>query len=247
MINRHFANVAIVACSFSATMVAGAVAEPRAVVELFTSQGCSSCPAADKLLGQLTADSSLVPISAPIDYWDYLGWKDTLAVPLHTKRQRAYSKVRGDREVYTPQAVINGSLHALGSDKAAIERAIAKSHEDSKVLSLPVTFSLQNAHLILTVPGRSEAPVGTEVWICGLTKAVTVAIQRGENRGKTVTYFNVARRWVKLDSWTGGAKTWNVPVRDVQGGDIDGFVAMIQSGTVEKPGAILGAAMASIR
>src|SRR6516165_103101 len=111
-------------------------AEPRAVVELFTSQGCSSCPPADRLLGQLARDPALVALSLPIDYWDYIGWKDTLADPRHTARQRAYSKVRGDHEVYTPQVVVNGSLHALGSDREAVEAAIAKSRENPTTLAL---------------------------------------------------------------------------------------------------------------
>src|SRR5258708_9958282 len=109
----------------SSAPFSGAGAEPRAVIELFTSQGCSSCPPADKLLNQFVSDPSLIPISLPIDYWDYLGWKDTLADPRNSARQRAYSHVRGDREVYTPQEVVNGSVHALGSDKEAIETAIA--------------------------------------------------------------------------------------------------------------------------
>ncbi|MET0167901.1 MAG: DUF1223 domain-containing protein, partial [Vicinamibacterales bacterium] len=89
-------------------MAASASAEPRAVVELFTSQGCSSCPAADKLLGELSRDPSLITMSLSVDYWDYLGWKDTLALHGHSDRQRAYAEARGDREVYTPQVVING-------------------------------------------------------------------------------------------------------------------------------------------
>src|ERR1700738_4279274 len=95
-------------------------AQTRAVVELFTSQGCSSCPPADKLLGELALDPSLIAVSLPIDYWDYLGWKDPLADPRNSARQRAYSHTRGDREVYTPQVVVNGSTYALGSDKDAI-------------------------------------------------------------------------------------------------------------------------------
>src|SRR5437660_6572357 len=116
----------------ASAMLAAAVAssaEPRGVVELFTSQGCSSCPPADKLAGELAHDPSLVVLSLAIDYWDYLGWKDTLALPGHANRQRAYSKVRGDREVYTPQVVVNGVVHTLGSDKAAIEQAIAQSRK----------------------------------------------------------------------------------------------------------------------
>src|SRR5947208_10952741 len=121
--------VALSVAVIASTMVASAVAhaEPRAVIELFTSQGCSSCPPADKLAGELAHDPSLIVMSLPIDYWDYLGWKDTLALPGHGNRQRAYSKVRGDREVYTPQVVVNGVVHTLGSNKAAIESAVAQT------------------------------------------------------------------------------------------------------------------------
>ncbi len=90
--------------------------EPRAVVELFTSQGCSSCPAADRLLGELARDPSLVALSLNVDYWDYLGWKDTLALKSHSNRERAYANARGDRDVYTPQVVVNGVTAVLGSD-----------------------------------------------------------------------------------------------------------------------------------
>src|SRR6516165_8263095 len=106
-------------------IVRPAHADPRAVVELFTSQGCSSCPPADRILGELAKDPSVIAMSMPIDYWDYLGWKDTLADARFSARQRAYSRVRGDRDVYTPQAVINGSMHVIGSDRNSIENAIS--------------------------------------------------------------------------------------------------------------------------
>ena len=83
-------------------------AEPRAVVELFTSQGCSSCPPADKIIGELAKDPAVIALSMPIDYWDYLGCKDTLADSRFSARQKAYSRMRGDRDVYTPQAIVNG-------------------------------------------------------------------------------------------------------------------------------------------
>src|SRR6201981_1051202 len=101
-----------------------ALAEPRAVVELFTSQGCSSCPAADKIMGELAKDPSIVALSMPIDYWDYLGWKDTLADARFSARQKAYSRMRGDRDVYTPQAIVNGSAQAIGSDRSSLEQAL---------------------------------------------------------------------------------------------------------------------------
>src|ERR1700741_5209609 len=132
---RCLAYAAVVICS--SVPLQPAYAEPRAVIELFTSQGCSSCPPADQLLGELADDPSLVSVSVPVDYWDYLGWKDTLADPRNTARQKAYAHARGDGQVYTPQVVVNGSLHALGSDKAAIELAIAASRKNGAMSLLP--------------------------------------------------------------------------------------------------------------
>src|SRR5271166_6324501 len=125
MVRRCLAYALVLVCS--SALCASARAQTRAVIELFTSQGCSSCPPADKLLGELAGDASVIALSVPIDYWDYLGWKDTLASPGHSARQRAYARMRGDREVYTPQIVVNGLTHVLGSDHTAVERAIALS------------------------------------------------------------------------------------------------------------------------
>src|SRR5437588_2808866 len=122
-------------------VVRPAHADPRAVVELFTSQGCSSCPPADRIIGELANDPSVIALSMPIDYWDYLGWKDTLADSRFTARQKAYSQMRGDREVYTPQVVVNGSVHAVGSDRAAIDHAIEVTNKADGVMSLPVTLT----------------------------------------------------------------------------------------------------------
>src|SRR5215475_2515412 len=170
MIGRSLAYLAVVVCASAATSTI-CHAQTRAVVELFTSQGCSSCPAADRLLGELANDPTLVSMSLPIDYWDYLGWKDTLADPRNTARQRGYSKVRADREVYTPQVVVNGSYHVLGSDRAAIERMIGKSRQNTSALSLPVTLSVGGGRLTATFASDGRA---AEVWVVGLAKAVAV-------------------------------------------------------------------------
>lgn len=236
---------AVVAICSSVASQSSAQAEPRAVVELFTSQGCSSCPAADKLLGELAADPSLVPISVPIDYWDYLGWKDTLADPRNTARQKAYAHVRGDGQVYTPQVVVSGSLHVLGSDKAAIDLAIAKSRKNGAMSLPPVAFAITDGRLNVAVPD-AEPRGGAEVWVLGLVRTATVAIGRGENKGRTVTYHNVVRRWVKLGDWNGKASSWSIPVQTLKGDGIDEAAVLVQSGTVEKPKAILGATLAAI-
>jgi hypothetical protein len=243
MVRDCLACAIVVACT--STPFSNAGAEPRAVVELFTSQGCSSCPPADKLLAQFALDPSLVPISLPIDYWDYLGWRDTLADPRNSARQRAYSHVRGDREVYTPQVVVNGTVHTLGSDKEAIEAAIAASHKSVLTMALPVTMKISDGRILVSVPG-GEAHSLAEVWICGLLKSATVAIGRGENRGKTITYHNVARHWVKLGTWNGKTETWSLPIQDFGDEGIDEAAVMVQGGTVEKPSAIYGAAVAAI-
>src|SRR5271167_1748193 len=142
MVRRRLASAPLVAGLLIATLAVAQAGEPRALLELFTSQGCSSCPAADKLLGEFSADPSVVALSVPIDYWDYLGWKDTLADSRFSARQKAYSHMRGDRDVYTPQAVINGSAHVIGSDRAGIEGAIDETEKTSGVMSVPVSMSV---------------------------------------------------------------------------------------------------------
>src|SRR5947209_14792579 len=141
----------VIASAMLAAAVASA-AEPRGVIELFTSQGCSSFPPADKLAGELARYPSLIVLSLPVDYWDYLGWKDTLALPGYTNRQRAYSKARGDREVYTPQVVVNGVKHVLGSDQTAIENAVTQAHNQPGTLSLPVSMSVTSDSIAITIP-----------------------------------------------------------------------------------------------
>lgn len=230
-----------------AALISPVQAEPRAVIELFTSQGCSSCPAADKLAGKLATDPSLVVLSLSIDYWDYLGWKDTLALPRHSTRQRAYARNRGDRQVYTPQVVINGSVHALGSDQAAIEHAIAQSRRNPATLSVPVTLSVSGDQLAVSVPADKNDRAGGEVWLCAVAKAVPVAVGRGENSGRTITYHNVTRRWLKLGEWTGEAKTWTAPISELKAQGIDAAAVLVQGGSADNPGPLLGAAFTDIR
>jgi hypothetical protein len=247
IVTATFVTATFVTATFvTATFVTAQAGEPRAVLELFTSQGCSSCPAADRLLGELAADPSLIPLSVPIDYWDYLGWKDTLASPADSARQRAYARVRGDRQVYTPQIVVNGAVHALGSDRAAIEHAVAQTDQKALVMSLPVSMSVSGAGLSVKVESAENQHSAGEVWLCSVAKAVPVVIERGENRGRTITYHNVVRRWVKLGDWTGTKATWNVPVSQIKTGDVDAAAVMVQEGTSEKPGLILGAAFAPL-
>lgn len=244
MLDRCVAYVFAVVCASTAAM---AQTEARGVIELFTSQGCSSCPPADALLAELASDPSLVALSVPIDIWDYLGWKDTLAVPRNTLRQKAYAQARGDGQVYTPQAVVNGSLHVLGSDKSAIETALATSRKHGAMSLAGLTITVADGRMNVSVPEGKDVSANAEAWLCGLFRSATIAIGRGENKGRTVTYRNVARRWVKLGDWNGQAKSWTVPVQTIAGEGIDEAAVFVQSGNTEKPRTILGATLAALR
>jgi hypothetical protein len=218
-------------------------AEPRAVVELFTSQGCSSCPPADKVLGELAKDPSVIALSLPIDYWDYLGWKDTLADSRFSARQKAYSHVRGDRDVYTPQVIVNGAAHVIGSDRARIEGAIKDTNKADKVMSVPVTMSLSGKQLTVSVAaGKEGAPAQGEVWLCSISKSVPISIARGENRGREIVYHNVVRNLLKVGDWNGGPESWTVPLDSVMRDGIDAAAVLVQDGNRDKPGPMLGAA-----
>src|SRR5215475_9222377 len=214
-------------CAVVGSTVPAMAAETRAVIELFTSQGCSSCPPADHLLGQLAKDPSLVAMSLPIDYWDYLGWKDTLATPGHTARQRGYAQVRGDRAVYTPQVVINGVVHVQGSDKAAIDRAIAQTRQQPGTVSVPVSIAVEDGRVQVKVPASNDAHANGEIWLCALTSNIPIAIGRGENRGRTVTYHNVVRRWLKLGDFTGTVASWSIAIAEIETDGIDGAALIV--------------------
>jgi hypothetical protein len=224
-----------------------AAQEPRAVIELFTSQGCSSCPPADRLIAELSRDPSLIVLSLNVDYWDYLGWKDTLALKGHSNRERAYANARGDRDVYTPQVVVNGLTHVLGSDRTAIEKAITKTRRDAAPLTVPVTLKIEGDKVVATVPEAKDGRGSGEVWLCPVTGKASVAIGRGENSGKSISYTNVVRGWVKLGDWTGKAETFTASLKDVTGAEIDSLAVLVQSGGPTKPGVMLGAAVAAAR
>ncbi|WP_127088679.1 DUF1223 domain-containing protein [Aquabacter cavernae] len=217
---------------------------PKAIIELFTSQGCASCPPADALLGELAKDPDVLAITLAVDYWDYVGWKDTLAKHGHSVRQRAYAEQRGDRMIYTPQMIIDGQLPAKGSDKSAVLRAVARAKEPHFSLSVPVTLSRKDDQIVIDVgalPKHAPAGLAADIWVCPVIRSHEVSIGRGENAGKTVTYTNVVRGWIRLGPWTGQAATYSVPLDKVRMENEDGVVVMVQTGNPAAPGAILGA------
>ncbi len=216
-------------------------AEPKAVVELFTSQGCSSCPAADRVLGELAAEGRVIALSIPVDYWDYLGWKDTLAQHAHSMRQRGYAGVRGDRQVYTPQVVVNGSAQVIGSDRQAIEAAC----KNAAKAAVPVTLTRNGDNIEVDIGAGQGAPAS--VWLLTVARATPVAIGRGENHGRTITYSNVVRSWQRVAEWTGSPMKSSMPLPELNAKDADAIVILVQPGSIENPGPVRGASMIDLR
>ncbi len=220
-----------------------AAADNPAVVELFTSQGCSSCPPADALLSKLAQEPGVIALSLPVDYWDYIGWKDTFASPANTARQKAYAAARGDNHVYTPQAVINGLMHAVGSDRTEVSTARALSFGEKGALKVPMSVGDDGDKLVVRAGGAAagSAKWGA-LWLFQVTKSRAVAIGRGENSGHSVTYTNIVRSTRKIGDWSGAAASYEIAKSDLKGPDSDGYVLMLQASAGGKPGAILAAA-----
>ncbi|CAM5775494.1 hypothetical protein LMIY3S_05052 [Labrys miyagiensis] len=230
----------VVAALLLLTACGPALAQPRAVIELFTSQGCSSCPPADRMMGTWAKDPTLIALSLPVDYWDYLGWKDTLANHSFSQRQRAYSEARGDRAVYTPQIVVDGVQHAVGSNDAQVKRAIEAAANRANVLTVPVGITGKDGAYSVTL---GKTALQGEVWAIPVEREAQVVIERGENTGQTVTYSNVARGLRKVADYDGSAVTLDLKPELVSAPGADSFVILVQASAAGKPGAILGAAM----
>ena len=204
-------------------------AETPVLIELFTSQGCSDCPPADKLAGELMSQPGLFVVSMNVDYWDYLGWKDTLGKPEYSKRQADYAKSRGDGEVYTPQMVINGAAHAVGSNRSAVEGAIATARQ--RPLVVPVSVAQSSDKVTVNVGLASGSG---KVFLMALAPKVSVPIGRGENAGAKITYYNVVRKLIMLGDWDGSAKTLTILK---PAGDATQFLAVVQK---SEAGEVLG-------
>ena len=179
-----------------------AIAAPAhpVLIELFTSQGCSSCPPADKNAAELAKDPDNLIVSFNVDYWDYLGWRDTLAKPEYSQRQYDNAKSRGDGSVYTPQMVINGTTHAVGSNLRDVKSRMAEAAAPAVKLSLNITAK----DISVEIPKQDYAGDAT-LWLMAIEKQVTQKIRRGENAGKDVVYINVVRNLVPAAMWKGEA------------------------------------------
>ncbi|MGC9417527.1 MAG: DUF1223 domain-containing protein [Rhodovulum sp.] len=203
------------------------------VVELFTSQGCSSCPPADALIAELAKRDDVIPLALHVDYWDYIGWKDVFADPAFTRRQKAYARAAGQRSVYTPQMVVGGQDHVVGYRPMDLARLI-ESHQG---LTSPVTLTMEREENTVTIRARSQTVFEEDVvlQVVRYKPAEEVNITRGENAGHTFHYANIVDVWKAVARWDGAKPL----VVSVQTEGEQPIVALVQKAG---PGRILAAA-----
>jgi hypothetical protein len=217
----------------------------KAVIELFTSQGCSSCPPADTLLKTLADDPQVIALSLPVDYWNYLGWKDTFASPRNTERQRNYARARGDGAIYTPQAVVNGLIQVNGASKLQVDDAISETSKTAGPAQVAVRFwqerNTLNFALGQELPGH--APREATIWLGVVQMSGTVPVKEGENAGKTLTYTNVVHELIPIGLWKGMAMQVQLPRAAMMQADVQKVVVLVQEG---RSGPIIGATMAGL-
>lgn len=175
----------------------------RVVVELFTSQGCSSCPPADALLHRLAQRRDVLPLALHVDYWDYIGWADNFARPEHTLRQKAYAHVAGSRTIYTPQMVIGGMEQIVGARPMEVADAVMEHRNQGPGVDLVAERHGDAVRVRAQPPGTS---VGTLiVQLVRYSPEQVVQIKRGENAGKTLSYINIVTSWEIVEEWSGAA------------------------------------------
>lgn len=175
--------------------------ENLVVVELYTSQGCSSCPPADAFLKKLAERDDVIALGLHVDYWDYLGWKDELANPNYTARQRSYARVANSRTIYTPQMVIGGRHHVVGHKVMEAMDHIARERTQNSGVS--VDLVRQGNRVVISA--NAAKPANMTVVLVRYEPRISVAIRRGENAGKTIEYSNTVTQWQTVQKWNGNA------------------------------------------
>ena len=213
-------------------------AEPVAVLELFTSQGCSSCPPADEILGELAKDKNFITLAYHVDYWNYIGWEDTFSQKAHSDLQRQYARAKGEKRIYTPQLIINGTTDVVGSHRDEIDELTAKATLDVKV-----EVAEHGDMLSINIPGADLDIKDATVWLVPFVANAKVNIGRGENGGRIITYSSIVKSRQLVGMWLPqkGVEL-NLPVPQMMNDEVNGLAILVQERTAKGlPGRILGA------
>ncbi len=214
-----------------------AAADSRpAVIELFTSQGCSSCPPADALLGELARRPGVLALSFHVKYWDELGWRDRFAIDAAAQRQTGYSRILGHSSVYTPQGILDGRSDFVGSDRGGIEAGLRGERT-----GVPVSLTTGDGELMVRLGGGRCLAPSDVLLVTYLRKAVS-AIGRGENSGRTLQEFNVVRSIRAVGHWNGSPSSFRVSLSSLPGDATDVALLVQIPGPGAGPGQIIGAA-----
>jgi hypothetical protein len=195
---RHFVSAA---CGLLLAAASPVLSEEVVVIELYTSQGCSSCPPADEFVAMLAANPRILPLALHVDYWDYIGWSDKFAQPKFSERQRDYARAVGSRTIYTPQLIIGGLDRIEGF---APEETAEQLHKHLAVVPA-VKLKVTRLGDTLVIRAEADPPLDApvRVQLVRYMPEETVTIERGENAGKTITYHNIVTSWEALGTWSG--------------------------------------------
>jgi hypothetical protein len=236
-------SLALVSAAVAATLIAAPVVaaevrdHPKAVLELFTSQGCSSCPSADAKLLELQKRGDIITLAYHVDYWDYIGWTDTFGEKSNTDLQKSYAQSWGSSMIYTPELVVNGSKGVVGSRESEITTAL-----NAASLLVPVSLSVDGGTLDIAVGPQANASAAV-VWLITFKDHASVDIQRGENAGRTMDYTQIVTGRQMLGMWDSAAGTHlKLPLSQLMTGGANGAVILVQGDKAGLPGPILGAA-----
>ncbi|MBX5249823.1 thioredoxin family protein [Rhizobium sp. NLR4b] len=213
--------------------------KPKGVVELFTSQGCSSCPPADAAFRKLVNQGDIIALAYHIDYWNYLGWADTLSSKENTERQYGYARTMGRSNVYTPQAIVNGRGHLAGADLTGINSKIDTYSSEGNGLTIPVSAAMRGDELEIKIgAGQGKA----NVVMVYFDKEKTIDVEKGENSGKKISYLHSVTNVETVGMWDGKATSLTLPASVLQRPQLEGCAILLQSATADgDPAAILGA------
>lgn len=204
------------------------------VAELFSSQGCKSCPAADRLLSEIRGMPGVLALTFHVDYWDYLGWKDTLASPEFSQRQYDYAKARGDMDVFTPQMIINGEKPMVGSQRSEVLAVLSQSRKAG--WPAPITIGNTATEMVIDI-GAGPAGQEATLWVMPVMEQARVKIEKGEMAGHEISYNNVVRKLVPAGVWKGEAAQIVLPKEGLMPPGATACVALLQQG---KAGPVLG-------
>ena len=244
IVARMLAAIAAAAAVLPAGAFADSAKRP-VVVELFTSQGCYSCPPADDFLGVLAKRPGVLALSFHVDYWNYLGWRDPYSSAEATQRQQTYASAMRRRTVYTPQMVVDGTLQGIGSYTGVIDghiRVRQKAADDRVTVSIGEGGASDALTAVLKGDGGRTGDCA--VWLVYFDKKHTTAIPRGENAGKTLSYFNVVREFRRATEYRGADLEIDLPRTGAKGARYDRVAVLVQR---PDGGRIVGAAWAELK